>query len=77
MNVDGFYNVLLSFLDYAVEKQFISSAARRILISASTVDQLIDELQAFTPLPDPTMRQIDWHADDSGKKQKIDLTLRL
>ena len=77
LNVDGFYNGLLSFLDYAVEKKFVSSAARQILISASTVDQLLDELQAFTPLSDPTMSQIDWYTDDNEKKRKINLTFIL
>jgi uncharacterized protein (TIGR00730 family) len=44
LNINGFYNTLLSFLDHAVEQQFLTFSAQRILISAATAEQLIDEL---------------------------------
>ena len=77
LNINGFYDKLLSFLDYAVEKEFVSPLARRILISASTVDELINQLYSFVPISDPALHELDWPPHDSEKKRKIDLTLRL
>ena len=47
LNVNGFYDKLLSFLDHAVEQEFLTSSARQIIISAATTKQLIDQLQSF------------------------------
>jgi len=38
LNVNGFYDNLLSFLDQAVEKKFLTSSARQIIISATTAE---------------------------------------
>ena len=77
LNVDGFYDGLLAFLDHVVEQKFLTQAARRILISASTAEELIDQLQAFVPVIDPIISQIDWSNKDNSRKRKLDLTLRL
>ncbi|KAH9674393.1 cytokinin riboside 5'-monophosphate phosphoribohydrolase LOG7 [Citrus sinensis] len=45
LNVDGFYNSLLSFVDKAVDEGFISPTARRIIISAPTAKQLVRQLE--------------------------------
>ena len=44
LNVNGFYDKLLSFLDHAVEQEFLTSSARQIIISTATAEQLIDQL---------------------------------
>jgi len=44
LNVNGFYNTLLSFLNHVVEQQFLTFSTRQILISTATAEQLIDEL---------------------------------
>jgi len=59
LNVNGFYDNLLSFLDQAVEQEFITSSARQIMISIATAEQLIDQLQSFTPVIDPSMGRIN------------------
>jgi hypothetical protein len=59
LNVNGFYDNLLSFLDQAVEQEFIISSARQIIISIATAEQLIDQLQSFTPVIDPFMGRIN------------------
>ncbi|CAK7341987.1 unnamed protein product [Dovyalis caffra] len=46
LNVDGYYNSLLSFIDKAVDEGFISPAARRIIVSAPTAKQLFRQLEA-------------------------------
>jgi predicted Rossmann-fold nucleotide-binding protein len=42
LNVNGFYDNLLSFLDHAVEHNFLTSPAWQIIISAAIAEQLID-----------------------------------
>ncbi|KAL6988527.1 hypothetical protein U1Q18_014279 [Sarracenia purpurea var. burkii] len=45
LNVEGYYNSLLCFVDKAVDEGFISPTARRIIVSAPTAKQLIRELE--------------------------------
>jgi predicted Rossmann-fold nucleotide-binding protein len=77
LNVNGFYDNLLSFLDHAVEQKFLTSSARQIIISAATAKQLIDQLQSFIPVIDPSMSRINWSTMDSRKKLRVDLCLCL
>ena len=77
LNVNGFYNTLLSFLDHAVEQQFLTFSARQILISAATAEQLIDELQSFIPVVDSSMSQLNWSITERRKKLRLDLSLSL
>ncbi|XVF54582.1 hypothetical protein PTKIN_Ptkin05aG0192800 [Pterospermum kingtungense] len=76
LNINGFFNGLLSFVDHAVEQKFITQRARKILISATTADELVDKLQAFRFEPDPGLSQLKW-SPSSSQKEKLDLTLRL
>ncbi|KAI3451412.1 hypothetical protein Pfo_008077 [Paulownia fortunei] len=77
LNVNGFYDGLLSFVDHAAKKGFISTSARRIIISAPTPDQLIDQLLAYVPKPDPALANVDWSNRNNGRKRKLKLTLSL
>lgn len=51
LNTLGFYNHLLSFLDHAVEEGFISRENRGIVVTASTVEELLGKLEAYTRPP--------------------------
>jgi predicted Rossmann-fold nucleotide-binding protein len=77
LNVNGFYDNLLSFLDQAAEQKFLTSLAQQIIISAATIEQLIDQLQSFIPVIDPSMSRINWSTMESRKKLRLDLSLRL
>lgn len=50
LNVEGYYNSLLSFLDKAVDEGFISPTARRIILSAPTAKELVIELEVYMDL---------------------------
>lgn len=76
LNVNNFFDELFSFLDKAVECQFISQATRKIFVSASTANELLDKLKTFVFEPDAVLTQIHWTVGES-KKRKMDLTLRL
>jgi hypothetical protein len=48
LNVDGFYDPLLSFIDLSVKEGFINEDARRIIISAPTAKELVLKLEVHT-----------------------------
>ncbi|KAH8509572.1 hypothetical protein Peur_051363 [Populus x canadensis] len=58
MNVDGYYNSLLSFIDKAVDEGFITPAARHIIVSAHTAQELMCLLE-------------DYEAEHSGVASKL------
>ncbi|OIV89188.1 hypothetical protein TanjilG_25155 [Lupinus angustifolius] len=60
LNVDGFYNSLLSFIDKAVDEGFISPKARRIIVSASTAKHLVRELEEHVPEQDEVVSKLVW-----------------
>ncbi|PHT78873.1 Cytokinin riboside 5'-monophosphate phosphoribohydrolase LOG4 [Capsicum annuum] len=49
LNVDGYYNSLLSFIDKVVEEGFISFNAHQIIISAQTTIKLVEKLKEYVP----------------------------
>ena len=51
LNVDGFYDSLIAFVDQLVSEAFVKQAHRDILVSEATPDALIDRVLA-TQLPD-------------------------
>jgi len=77
LNVNGFYNNLLSLIDHAVEQQFLTFSARQILISAATAEQFIDELQSFIPVVDYSMSWINWSITKCRKKLTLDFSFSL
>ena len=77
LNVNGFYDGLMSFLEYAVEQELISQANRCILMSGSSADQLIDQLQLCVSELNPLLKQVTSHTEDSNKKHELDTILRL
>jgi len=47
LNVDGYYNSLLSFIDKAVEEGFISPKARHIIVSAPSTKELVQKMEVL------------------------------
>ncbi|OWM79041.1 cytokinin riboside 5'-monophosphate phosphoribohydrolase LOG7 [Punica granatum] len=64
LNVDGYYNSLLSFIDKAVDEGFISPTARRIIISAPTAKQLVRQLEEYVPEYDEVTSKLVWDEVD-------------
>ena len=77
LNVNYFFDGLLSFLDQAVDQKFISPSARKILISASTIEELLDKLHAYVPQHNPYEPWIDWSKAVRSKHQKSPINLEL
>ncbi|TXG48763.1 hypothetical protein EZV62_024638 [Acer yangbiense] len=51
---------------------FISPLARRILVTASTSRQLIEQLEVFVPQYDHETSQLDWSIDECSKRRRLD-----
>ncbi|KAL8240084.1 hypothetical protein R6Q59_013439 [Mikania micrantha] len=47
LNVEGYYNSLLSFIDKAVDEGFVTPNARRIIVSAQTAHELLSKLEVY------------------------------
>jgi len=51
VNVNGYFDPLLSFLDHAVEEQFFKEEHRAMLMTAHTPADLLDNLSGYRPAP--------------------------
>ncbi|KAJ4963894.1 hypothetical protein NE237_023833 [Protea cynaroides] len=60
LNVDGYYNSLLSFIDRAADEGFITPAARHIVVSASTVHDLMPKLEEYVPKHNGVASKLSW-----------------
>ncbi|KAL6541122.1 hypothetical protein OROMI_025005 [Orobanche minor] len=77
LNVNGFFDDLLSFINYSSEKGFISERAKRIIVVETSPEELIKEIIAFVPEPDPTLANVVWTEDFTVQKCKSDAFLSL
>ncbi|KAL6883271.1 hypothetical protein ACP4OV_010685 [Aristida adscensionis] len=66
LNVDGYYNSLLTFIDKAVEEGFINPSARRIIVLAPTAQELMDKLEEYVPYHDRVASTLNWEIGHLG-----------
>ncbi|XP_022984094.1 cytokinin riboside 5'-monophosphate phosphoribohydrolase LOG3-like isoform X1 [Cucurbita maxima] len=60
LNVDGYYNSLLTFIDKAVEEGFITPNARQIILSTPSVKELVKKLEEYVPCRDRVASKLSW-----------------
>jgi hypothetical protein len=76
LNVDGYYNLLLAFIDKAVDDGFIKPSQRHILVSAPDARDLVQKLEVIIlSLPHPTPH--DLSARVAGGCCSVSLSLSL
>ncbi|KAL7128181.1 hypothetical protein ABFS83_14G298400 [Erythranthe nasuta] len=63
LNVDGYYNSLLSFIDKAVDEGFITPSARHIILSAPTAHELMSKLEDYTPEHNEVTSKLSWEME--------------
>uniref|UniRef100_A0A368UHI4 Cytokinin riboside 5'-monophosphate phosphoribohydrolase n=1 Tax=Glycine max TaxID=3847 RepID=A0A368UHI4_SOYBN len=63
VNVDGYFNSLLSFIDKAVEEGFISPNARHIIVSAPTSKELVKKLEDYVPCHESVASKLSWQIE--------------
>ncbi|KAI3989495.1 hypothetical protein MKX01_022770 [Papaver californicum] len=75
LNVDGYYNSLLSFIDKAVDEGFISPAARHIIVSAPTAHELMSKLEEYEPKHCGVASKVSWEMEQqySSNNNKSDI----
>lgn len=70
LNVDGYYNSLLSFIDKAVDEGFINPTARHIIVSAPTARDLVKKLEDYVPRHDAVASKLSWEMEQLGYSSK-------
>lgn len=63
LNVDGYYNFLLSFIDNAVEEGFVCPGARHIIVSAPTARELVVKMEEYTPTHERVASKVNWEIE--------------
>ncbi|KAI3507147.1 hypothetical protein L2E82_21493 [Cichorium intybus] len=63
LNVEGYYNSLLMFIDKAVDDGFIMPAQRHIIVSASNAKDLVQKLEDYVPMHDGVVAKARWEAE--------------
>ncbi|GFP83168.1 cytokinin riboside 5'-monophosphate phosphoribohydrolase log3 [Phtheirospermum japonicum] len=74
LNVDEYYDSLLSFIDKAVEEGFISPNARHIIVSAPTAKELVKKLEEYVPRHERVASKLSWEMEQFGYSQKYDMS---
>ncbi|KAK1553771.1 hypothetical protein Q3G72_003479 [Acer saccharum] len=63
INVDGYYNSLLNFIDKAVDDGFIFPSQRSIIVSAPNARELVQKLEEYVPRHDGVVAKAKWEAE--------------
>ncbi|KAJ6773449.1 CYTOKININ RIBOSIDE 5'-MONOPHOSPHATE PHOSPHORIBOHYDROLASE [Salix purpurea] len=63
LNVDGYYNYLLTFIDKAVDDGFIMPSQRSIIVSAPSAKELVQKLEEYVPVHDGVVAKAKWEAE--------------
>ncbi|KAJ6921012.1 cytokinin riboside 5'-monophosphate phosphoribohydrolase LOG5-like [Populus alba x Populus x berolinensis] len=63
LNVDGYYNYLLTFIDKAVDDGFIMPSQRSIIVSAPSPKELFQKLEEYVPVHDGVVAKAKWEAE--------------
>ncbi|KAL9257358.1 Cytokinin riboside 5'-monophosphate phosphoribohydrolase LOG3-like protein, partial [Drosera capensis] len=75
LNVDGYYDALLSFIDQAVEEGFIPPSARHIIVSALTAKELVKKLEEYVPSHEGVASKLSWEMEQQlGYSQQYDVS---
>lgn len=73
LNVDGYYNPLLSFIDKAVEEGFIKPTARNIIVLAPTPKELIQKLEGYSPQHEEIVPKMKWETEEVSYPQNYEI----
>ncbi|KAF5745797.1 cytokinin riboside 5'-monophosphate phosphoribohydrolase LOG5 isoform X1 [Tripterygium wilfordii] len=63
LNVDGYYDSLLTFIDKAVDDGFIKPSQRNIFVSATNAKELVQKLEEYVPVHDGVIAKTMWEVE--------------
>ncbi|XP_066379992.1 probable cytokinin riboside 5'-monophosphate phosphoribohydrolase LOGL2 [Miscanthus floridulus] len=69
LNVDGYYDPLLSFINKAAEEGFIQPTARNIIVLAPTPKDLIQKLEEYSPQHEEIVPKMKWEVEQVSYAQ--------
>ncbi|KAG5248002.1 cytokinin riboside 5'-monophosphate phosphoribohydrolase [Salix suchowensis] len=70
LNVDGYYNYLLTFIDKAVDDGFIKPSQRNIIVSAPSAKELVQKLEEYVPVHDGVIAKASWEIEQQQSPQQ-------
>ncbi|KAG6604958.1 Cytokinin riboside 5'-monophosphate phosphoribohydrolase LOG5, partial [Cucurbita argyrosperma subsp. sororia] len=70
LNVDGYYNYLLTFIDQAVEDGFIKPSQRNIIVSAHNAKDLVQKLEEYVPVHDEVIAKSRWEIEQPPQQHQ-------
>ncbi|KAB2045923.1 hypothetical protein ERO13_D01G163800v2 [Gossypium hirsutum] len=68
LNVDGYYNYLLTFIDKAVDDGFIKPSQRHIIVSAPNATELVQKLEEYVPVHDGIIAKASWEVEQQQQQ---------
>ncbi|KAJ0966904.1 hypothetical protein J5N97_023821 [Dioscorea zingiberensis] len=72
LNVEGYYNSLLAFIDKAVDDGFIQPFQRQIIVSAPNAKDLVQKLEEYVPVQDDMVAKLSWEMEQvAGYKSTL------
>lgn len=71
LNVDGYYNSLLAFIDKAVDDGFIKPFQRNIIVSAPNAKDLVQKLEEYVPVQDAVVAKLRWEMEQVGYNSSL------
>ncbi|XP_073000487.1 cytokinin riboside 5'-monophosphate phosphoribohydrolase LOG3-like [Typha latifolia] len=71
LNVDGYYNFLLAFIDKAVDDGFIQPYQRHIIVSATNAKDLVQKLEEYVPVEDAVVAKLRWEMEQVGYNSSL------
>ncbi|KAH7674079.1 Cytokinin riboside 5'-monophosphate phosphoribohydrolase LOG protein [Dioscorea alata] len=69
LNINVYYNSLLSFIDQVVEEGFIKQNAQHIIVSASKAKELIENLKDYYPCYEEIALKLNWNSEQLRHSQ--------
>ncbi|XP_027086275.1 cytokinin riboside 5'-monophosphate phosphoribohydrolase LOG5-like [Coffea arabica] len=70
LNVDGYYDFLLTFIDKAVDDGFIKPSQRHIFVSAPNAKDLVQKLEEYVPVHDESIAKVKWEGEQQQQQQQ-------
>ncbi|XP_042444816.1 cytokinin riboside 5'-monophosphate phosphoribohydrolase LOG1-like [Zingiber officinale] len=75
LNVDGYYNSLLAFIDKAVEDGFIQPFQRHLFVSAPNANDLVQKLEESVPIDDAVVSELSWEQEQMGLNSTLQVEI--
>ncbi|KAL3539134.1 hypothetical protein ACH5RR_002500 [Cinchona calisaya] len=74
LNVDGFYDFFLTFIDKAVDDGFIKPSQRHIFVSAPNAKDLVQKLEEYVGVHDESIAKMKWEAEQPQEESSPQVT---